>query len=261
MDPIRRPSPSVSPKNNIFSDNDTDDGDDRVSARSISLSSPTTSVAPSTSNDIYDKDRMPLSASTATMQTHTQTPKPLEAPSLTRGDDKAGPVKRTAVDSVDNMDANSDIVDMSSARSSEAYLSDAFVAATTTGAASKPKTPTTEMSSSGLGMAYPPSQFSVDDTESMVSFASSSSKKARPESNLLEPPEGPLVPGICLVDFNHLVSPCLLALACFQERCMYLACNETITDLCWSSVASRLDQVPLDLNNVDYITLNRLYSS
>lgn len=47
------------------------------------------------------------------------------------------------------------------------------------------------------------------DTASITSFASTSSysRKARPESTLLQPREGPLVLGIALVDFNHLVGP------------------------------------------------------
>lgn len=52
---------------------------------------------------------------------------------------------------------------------------------------------------------YPPRRQS--DTESIAeSFASGSSRKARPESILLQPPPGKLVLGIALVDFNHLVS-------------------------------------------------------
>ncbi|KAE9408842.1 hypothetical protein BT96DRAFT_970339 [Gymnopus androsaceus JB14] len=53
---------------------------------------------------------------------------------------------------------------------------------------------------------YPPRRQS--DTESIAeSFASGSSRKARPESILLQPPPGKLVLGIALVDFNHLVGP------------------------------------------------------
>lgn len=51
---------------------------------------------------------------------------------------------------------------------------------------------------------YPPRRLS--DTDSIAeSFASGSSKKARPESILLHPPPGKLILGIALVDFNHLV--------------------------------------------------------
>ncbi|KAF9061461.1 transport protein Avl9-domain-containing protein [Rhodocollybia butyracea] len=53
---------------------------------------------------------------------------------------------------------------------------------------------------------YPPRRLS--DTDSIAeSFASRSSKKARPESILLHPPPGKLILGIALVDFNHLVGP------------------------------------------------------
>lgn len=55
---------------------------------------------------------------------------------------------------------------------------------------------------------YPPAPLmeSMGDTASVTSFASGSSysKKARPESMVLTP-DGPLVLGIALVDFNHLV--------------------------------------------------------
>lgn len=50
---------------------------------------------------------------------------------------------------------------------------------------------------------------SRSDVESVVSFASGSttySKKARPESLVVEPSKTPLILGIALVDFNHLVS-------------------------------------------------------
>lgn len=57
-------------------------------------------------------------------------------------------------------------------------------------------------------VTYPPTLSSgATDTDSFTSAASSYSKKARPESMLLQPPEGPLVLGIALIDFNHLVGP------------------------------------------------------
>ena len=56
---------------------------------------------------------------------------------------------------------------------------------------------------------YPPVVSSPprSQRESMRSFASASStsRKIRPESLLLRPPDGPIVLGIALVDFNHLV--------------------------------------------------------
>lgn len=60
------------------------------------------------------------------------------------------------------------------------------------------------------GMSYPPPPVQKPDPrESIASFASGSttySKKARPESMLVQH-KGPLILGIALVDFNHLVCP------------------------------------------------------
>ncbi|KAJ6582813.1 transport protein Avl9-domain-containing protein [Mycena sp. CBHHK59/15] len=53
---------------------------------------------------------------------------------------------------------------------------------------------------------YPPSP-PKGDAESIASFASGSSRKTRPESMLVIPSDRPLVLGIALVDFNHLVGP------------------------------------------------------
>ncbi|KAG2009734.1 hypothetical protein CC2G_012632 [Coprinopsis cinerea AmutBmut pab1-1] len=50
---------------------------------------------------------------------------------------------------------------------------------------------------------YPPPQ-NRDDT---ASIASTSSRKARPESLLMTIPNGQLILGVALVDFNHLVGP------------------------------------------------------
>ena len=56
-------------------------------------------------------------------------------------------------------------------------------------------------------VTYPPTPSSgTTDADSFTSAASSYSRKARPESMLLQPPEGPLVLGVALIDFNHLVS-------------------------------------------------------
>lgn len=52
---------------------------------------------------------------------------------------------------------------------------------------------------------YPPSLPHAGDRESIASFASGSSRKTRPESMLLDPHTGPLVLGVALVDFNHVV--------------------------------------------------------
>lgn len=52
---------------------------------------------------------------------------------------------------------------------------------------------------------YPPSKPNRDDRGSLSSIASGSSRKTRPESLLVTLPDGPLILGIALVDFNHLV--------------------------------------------------------
>jgi hypothetical protein len=52
---------------------------------------------------------------------------------------------------------------------------------------------------------YPPTP-PRDDTMSILSFSSTSSRKARPESLIIAPTSDPLVLGVALVDFNHLVS-------------------------------------------------------
>ncbi|KXN82796.1 Late secretory pathway protein AVL9 [Leucoagaricus sp. SymC.cos] len=63
-------------------------------------------------------------------------------------------------------------------------------------------TPTTAITT------YPPTPPTRDDTVSISSLTSTtSSRKARPESLLVVLPKGPLVLGIALVDFNHLVGP------------------------------------------------------
>lgn len=56
--------------------------------------------------------------------------------------------------------------------------------------------------------SYPPTQPWSPGRSSVASFATSTSsysKKARPESLLIDPPKGPLILGIALVDFNHQV--------------------------------------------------------
>ncbi|PPR06316.1 hypothetical protein CVT24_001028 [Panaeolus cyanescens] len=56
-------------------------------------------------------------------------------------------------------------------------------------------------------VTYPPTPPNRDDTMSISSFASTSSRKARPESLLITPSSDPIVLGVALVDFNHLVGP------------------------------------------------------
>ena len=56
---------------------------------------------------------------------------------------------------------------------------------------------------------YPPTSPNRDDSMSISSFASTSSRKTRPESLIITPTSDPLVLGVALVDFNHLVCFCL----------------------------------------------------
>ena len=57
-----------------------------------------------------------------------------------------------------------------------------------------------------VATTYPPFSATRDDTVSISSFMSTtSSRKVRPETLLLAPSNEPLVLGIALVDFNHLV--------------------------------------------------------
>ena len=64
--------------------------------------------------------------------------------------------------------------------------------------------------------SYPPAQPWSPGRSSVASLATSStssySKKVRPESLLIDPPMGPLILGIALVDFNHQVRSLFLSL-------------------------------------------------
>lgn len=74
-----------------------------------------------------------------------------------------------------------------------------------------PKTPTVPPSFSSNLPTYPPTPIAStptrQDTDSITSFASTSSRKTRPESTLVPMDAGPLVLGVALVDFNHLHGP------------------------------------------------------
>jgi hypothetical protein len=68
--------------------------------------------------------------------------------------------------------------------------------------------PPTPLTAALQNNVYPPAQIQSPGHSSVASFettASSYSKKARPESLLPDPPKGPLVLGVALVDFNHQV--------------------------------------------------------
>ncbi len=68
--------------------------------------------------------------------------------------------------------------------------------------------PPTPLTAALRNNVYPPAQIQSPGHSSVASFettTSSYSKKARPESLLPDPPKGPLVLGVALVDFNHQV--------------------------------------------------------
>jgi hypothetical protein len=68
--------------------------------------------------------------------------------------------------------------------------------------------PPTPLTAALKNNVYPPAQIQSPGHSSVASFettTSSYSKKARPESLLPDPPKGPLVLGVALVDFNHQV--------------------------------------------------------
>lgn len=68
--------------------------------------------------------------------------------------------------------------------------------------------PPTSLPAALQNNVYPPARSSSPGRASVTSLATSSSsysKKVRPESLLMDPPKGPLVLGIALVDFNHQV--------------------------------------------------------
>ncbi|KAI0260689.1 transport protein Avl9-domain-containing protein [Gloeopeniophorella convolvens] len=70
--------------------------------------------------------------------------------------------------------------------------------------------PPTPLPATLQSTVYPPSQPWSPGRSSVASFATSTSsysRKARPESMLVDAPKGPLVLGIALVDFNHQVGP------------------------------------------------------
>jgi hypothetical protein len=104
--------------------------------------------------------------------------------------------------------------------STQPRLNSQFASATVDTRPSHPSTRELPPSSTHNGASvyspptYPPTMPSQSNSEreSMISVASgsSNSRKMRPESTLLQPPDGPIVLGIALVDFNHLVRPLLL---------------------------------------------------
>ncbi|OSD02509.1 hypothetical protein PYCCODRAFT_1435499 [Trametes coccinea BRFM310] len=180
-----------------FSDGDT------ASAKSIALSSPPRSPRDSTALSVSEK------------QEPAVTPVTLVRQSLSL----AGLNKRSTVDTYasSEVDADGDGDDRSffarKYQEGESPLSSVApsVHEPEKVVSSPPPVPSSHPPSATLSSR--PSSAGVrmkSDTESIVSVASAStsySKKARPESLLVQPPQGALVLGIALVDFNHLVGP------------------------------------------------------
>lgn len=106
------------------------------------------------------------------------------------------------------IDFNSEPDDVSDSKSElDTHRKSSSVASQTQSAAIPPLQ-TNEEKPRPASITYPPTPSSgITDSDSFASAASSYSKKARPESMLLQPPEGPLILGIALIDFNHLVGP------------------------------------------------------
>ncbi|KAK0221546.1 transport protein Avl9-domain-containing protein [Armillaria fumosa] len=166
--------PSHSPQNyrNILHSSD-DDGD-TASQRSISLSSPTTSPRHSTLiNEPHDSILPSLSSNSFS--------------------------KRASKPYTVDTDYSSEADDMSF------YNRDNHESPDTSAAPSVIEETKESPVTSPRMVTYPPR--GVDAESIAESFASGSSRKARPESMLVVPPVGPLVLGIALVDFNHLVGP------------------------------------------------------
>ncbi|KLO05626.1 hypothetical protein SCHPADRAFT_1002797 [Schizopora paradoxa] len=168
-------SPSPSPRRQNFFEHDSDD--DAVSQRSISLSSPTTSVQPSAAG---------------------------QPGGWTMKESNTTPAEARAFDS-ESMDAG--VFSASTSTRSE-ERKDVAAASTRPSSQSSSLLSPSNSDEGKSEIKYPPKAFRMDsDASSTASLSSSSSRKERPESCLMELPKGPLVPGVALVDFNHLVGP------------------------------------------------------
>ncbi|KAF5377978.1 hypothetical protein D9615_006666 [Tricholomella constricta] len=171
------PDPSPAPVHDIhqFLSHETDDDDaDTASQRSISLSSPNNSPRHSALHDLALQDNFRDSGSFSKRESHPYT-----------------------VDTEFGSDADNSSMFSHSIEHRETPDSSAAPSVY-----DEPK----EVDINALP-TYPPSLPSRDDRASVSSFASGSSRKARPESLLVNLPNGPIVHGVALVDFNHLIGP------------------------------------------------------
>lgn len=169
---------------------DSDDGD-TASQRSISLSSPAVSARNSVQVDHPQlrQSESYESSNTSRYKFH-DVDDPLSSDTLSKRESRPYTLDTDFSSDADDMSyASHDMVQHESPNTS---ASGSIL--------DEPKAPSPMLSPP----TYPPRRHS--DVESIAeSFASGSSKKARPESILLQPPPGKLVLGIALVDFNHLV--------------------------------------------------------
>lgn len=194
-----RLTPSPSPTRPTFEFDDESDID-MAEQRSISLSSPPESRRESRNPPIHVGSS---SLNTDFQVTHDETPKAPEAgilgpasPSVTHEEDKDRGASAFSV-SGPPMDTTETFASPSTQNSSN-NLDETLRSPQTFETNTSFKYPPPPLPE----QTYPERE---NDTASMISYSSSSSRKARPESKLMEPPIGPIVPGIALVDFNHLV--------------------------------------------------------
>lgn len=106
-------------------------------------------------------------------------------------------IRDSQVDSIE-IDFSSETDEVSESHSDPDPRRASSITSTAPSTSSQPELSKTHHTSA----TYPPTFPSVTVD---VDSASTYSRKARPESMLLQPPRGPLVLGIALVDFNHLV--------------------------------------------------------
>ncbi|KAF8158015.1 transport protein Avl9-domain-containing protein [Crassisporium funariophilum] len=162
------PSPTTSHTPNLPRESDDEDAD-TASQRSISLSSPSRSNRNSAASDPRKSFATHSSDSYSNRESHTYT-------DFSADPDGVSSYTRRILQETPQTSAAPSVIDYE---------------------------PPTEFKPP----TYPPTPPNRDDAMSVSSFASGSSRKARPESLLIAPSTDPLVLGVALVDFNHLVGP------------------------------------------------------
>lgn len=193
---------SPSKPRNFLADSDTDN--DSESQRSISLSSPPDSSRNSAAYDAVDLDTEPVSSTpSATYYSYQPSTIPSDSSRTLTSLDSRDTSKYTTSSSGHSFDKTESVTyPVNDSLRSYNVVDPPPASATST--SFSPDTSYARPPSPPALPTYPPTS---NDTDSVLSFASTSSRKARPESMLIIPPEGPLVLGVALVDFNHLVGP------------------------------------------------------